>query len=500
MKPNLKPDMDPHMKNSINRGLTLALVSAGAASCSSQPATPPLERMNVIYILADDLGYGDLGCTGSTKILTPNIDRMRAEGMLFTQHYSGSTVSAPSRSALMTGLHTGHTPIRGNLEIEGEGQAPLPAGTWTLGRMFHEAGYVTGAFGKWGLGYPGSEGDPVYQGFDRFFGYNCQRQAHRYYPDHLWSNLDRVELEKNRDGACGTYAPDRIQQEALQFIRENRDRPFFLYLPVIQPHAELLAPDDEILRSYRGKFDERPYVNKGGDYRPGPVLSNYCSQAEPYATFAAMVTRIDRYVGEVFALLRELGLDRRTLVLFTSDNGPHREGGANPDYFDSYGPFRGVKRDLYEGGIRLPLIAWAPGRIAAESTNDHVCAFWDMLPTFAEVAGVELPDTLATDGISIVPALTGRGLQPEHDYLYWEFHEGGGKQAVRRGEWKAVRQNVQSNPEGPIELYDLSRDLHEDHNVAESHPALVREMDSLMRAARTESPLFRFGNPPLPIE
>lgn len=479
------------MKSPLNKGLALAVVSAGAASCAPQ-AEEPMHRMNVIYILADDLGYGDLGCTGSTKILTPNIDRMRAEGMLFTQHYSGSTVSAPSRSVLMTGQHTGHTPIRGNREMEGEGQTPLPAGTCTLGRMFRQAGYVTGAFGKWGLGYPGSEGDPVYQGFDRFYGYNCQRESHRYYPTHLWDNLERVELEKNRDGACGSYAPDLIQAEALRFLRENRDRPFFLYLPITLPHAELLVPDDEIIRSYRGKFGEKPYLNRGGDYGPKTTVAGYCSQPEPYATFAAMVTRLDRYVGEVFALLKELGLDKNTLVLFTSDNGPHREGGADPDFFDSYGPFRGVKRDLYEGGIRLPLIAWAPGRIEAHSTNDHVCAFWDMLPTFAEIAGAELPDTVVQDGISIVPTLTGAGQQPEHDYLYWEFHEAGGKQAVRQGKWKGVRQGVKKNPDAPIELYDLSTDLHEDRNVAEQYPEVVEKIAAIMQSARTESEIFKF--------
>ena len=482
--------------NNLNKGLVLAAASAGAVSCVREPK-PSLEGMNVIYILADDLGYGDLGCTGGTKILTPNIDRLRAEGMLFTQHYSGTTVSAPSRSSLMTGQHTGHTYIRGNMELDGEGQAPLPADTYTLGRMFQSAGYVTGAFGKWGLGYPGSEGDPVYQGFDRFFGYNCQREAHRYYPKHLWNNLEKVVLEGNQNGERGTYAPDVIHAEALKFIRENQDKPFFLFLPVIQPHAELLVPEDEIIRYYRGKFEERSYVNKGGDYGPNMTVSGYSSQAEPYASFAAMVTRIDKYVGEVMALLKELGLDKKTLVMFTSDNGPHREGGANPDYFGSYGPFRGIKRELYEGGIRLPLIAWAPGNIAAESTSEHLCAFWDMMPTFAGIAGVEVPDSIVQDGISILPALTGMGEQSCHDYLYWEFHEAGGRQAVRRGNWKAVRQHVGADPDGPVELYDLSVDIHEDHDLANRYPEIVREMAVIMRTARTESVLFNFGSPTL---
>lgn len=482
---------------SSNRVLIAAAAAAGFVSCVNQSADRT-GRMNVIYILADDLGYGDLGCTGSMKICTPNLDRMCAEGMLFTQHYAGCTVSAPSRSSLMTGQYTGHTPIRGNREMPGEGQTPLPADTYTMAEMFRSAGYVTGAFGKWGLGYPGSEGDPLRQGFDRFFGYNCQRQAHRYYPDHLWNGRDKFELPDNRDGARKIYAPDLIQAEALRFIRENRDKPFFLYLPVIQPHAELLVPGDELFASYRGRFEERPFVNDAGAYGPNMNVAGFCSQPEPYATYAAMVSRIDRYVGEVLALLRKLGLDRNTLVLFSSDNGPHREGGANPDYFRSSGPFRGLKRDLYEGGIRVPLIAWSPGFIDARADScDHCCAFWDMLPTFAQIAGVEIPDSVSCDGISILPALTGQGVQPEHDYLYWEFHERGGSQAVRFNHWKAVRRHVRKRSDAPIELYDLRTDPREEHDLAEEHKEVVAQIVEILRTARTDSETFNLWEAPL---
>ena len=478
-------------KRAIYPYRVLAIAAAsGIVGCAGDAALPR-EKWNVIYILADDLGYGDLGCTGSTKIRTPHIDRMCREGMLFTQHYAGCAVSAPSRSSLMTGLHTGHTPIRGNREMEGEGQEPLPAGTWTMAEMFRRAGYVTGAFGKWGLGYPGSEGDPLNQGFDRFVGYNCQRQAHRYYPDHLWRDRERLELPENRDGACRTYAPDLIQAEAFNFIRENKGRPFFLYLPVIQPHAELLVPDDELLASYRGQFPERPFVNPEGDYGPGMDVRAYCSQAEPYATYAAMVSRIDRYVGEVLALLKELGIDQKTVVCFSSDNGPHKEGGANPSYFRSSGPFRGIKRDLYEGGIHVPLIVRAPGLVKPGSVSDQNCAFWDMLPTFAQLAGIDIPDGVPCDGISLLPTLSGNEVQPSHEYLYWEFHERGGSQAVRMGYWKGVRRQLRKyGTEASVELYDLRSDPGERHDLAGMHPEVVARMREIMVEARTDSPIF----------
>jgi len=467
---------------------------ASMLSCSGQQDQP----LNVIYILADDMGYADLSCTGQTHFRTPNIDRLASEGMLFTGHYAGCAVSAPSRSCLMTGLHTGHTPIRGNMEIEPEGQQPLPEGTYTLAKMFKEAGYATGAFGKWGLGYPGSEGAPEKMGVDRFFGYNCQRESHRYYPTHLWDNARRLDIEENAEGACGKYAPDMIQARALDFIRENSGRPFFTYLAYTLPHAELLVPDDGNLRQFQGKFEEKPY--KGLDYAKETVPAGYCSQDEPYATFAAMMTRLDGYVGEVLGLLDELGIADRTLVVFTSDNGPHREGGANPDYFRSYGEFRGVKRDLYEGGIRLPMIARLPGTVEAGSSSGELATMWDMFPTFAEIAGVDVSGK-GLDGVSLVPTLTGKGRQIHHDRLYWEFHENGGTIALRKGEWKLIVFGVNGRfdhlgetgyPGLRYELYHIPEDVHEDRDVSAEHPDIVQELIRDIRSFHVPNPDFMF--------
>lgn len=477
----------------MKKELLLTAAAVGAVSAGAQDL--PLKAYNVIYILADDLGYGDLGCYGQTKIETPNIDRLAREGMLFTQHYAGCTVSAPSRSALMTGLHTGHTPIRGNkggTEDDTEGQHPLPADTYTLGDLFRDAGYTTGCFGKWGLGYPGSEGDPTRQGFDEFFGYNCQALAHKYYPTHLWHNRERVEIEGNDLVHKAQYSHDIIQRRTLDFIREKKDGKFFALLAYTLPHAELLVPEDSIVKHYRGCFSEKPYVAKKGDYsKEGKHRINYCSQPEPRTQFAAMVTRLDAYVGQVITLLDELGIRDHTLVIFTSDNGPHREGGADPDFFRSYGPLRGIKRDMYEGGIRTPLIINCPGAVQGGAVSDHVSAFWDMMPTFAEMTGVK--PAVKTDGVSMFPVVFGKKGQQEHEYLYWEFHEAGGRIAVRMGDWKGVRLNVATRPDAPIELYDLSRDIHEDHNVGEQYPRVVRKIERIMKSARTPSPLFNFG-------
>jgi arylsulfatase A len=448
----------------------------------------PSRRPNIVYIVADDLGYGDLGCYGQKTIRTPNLDQMAKEGMRFTQHYSGSTVCAPSRSSLMTGQHTGHTPIRGNKEVRPEGQSPMPADTVTVAKVLKKAGYTTGAFGKWGLGYPGSEGDPTNQGFDEFYGYNCQRIAHNYYPYSLWHNKDKVMLPGNEGTKTGQYGPDLIQKQTLEFIEQNQDKTFLLFVPHVIPHAELFVPDDDIVRSYRGKFDETPYegIDDGPQYKDG----GYGSVKTPKANFAAMVTRLDKHVGEIIHKLKECGIDDNTIVMFTSDNGPHAEGGANPDYFDSNGPLRGQKRDLYEGGIRVPMIARWPGKIAAGTETDHISAFWDVMPTFAELANADLPKNI--DGISFMPALLGKE-QAEHEYLYWEFHERGGKQAVRKGKWKAIRLGVQENPDAPLELYDLEKDLQETNNIAADHPKIVSKMVDIMKNARTDSEIFKFG-------
>jgi len=455
--------------------------------CSLKPsAAPP----NIIYILADDLGYGDLGCYGQEKFSTPYLDQLARDGIRFTRHYSGSTVCAPSRSVLMTGFHTGHTPIRGNREVKPEGQAPLPASAVTMAELLKEAGYVTGAFGKWGLGFPGSEGDPKNQGFDYFFGYNCQRYAHRYYPEYLWENTEKFYLEGNDWTHTHTYAPDVIQQKTIDFIKENKDRNFFAYVPIVIPHAELIVPDDDIYSMYLGTYPEEAFVGRpGADYGPEMNISMYCSQPNPHATFAAMVFRIDSYVGQIVSTLEELGISENTIVMFTSDNGPHQEGGADPAFFNSSGGLRGVKRDLYEGGIRVPFLVSWPGTVEAGRISDHISAFWDVLPTIADLSGFQLDHT---DGLSFLPELLGED-QVSHESLYWEFHERGGKQAVLKDEWKAVRLNVGKDPKGPLELYNLESDPLEKNNVASEHPDLVQIFSQMMEDEREDSKNFNFG-------
>ena len=471
------------MKANVSLGFfsCLALVSCSAESRTDGPP-------NIVFILADDLGYGDLSCYGQKKFSTPNIDRLSAEGMLFTQHYTGCTVSAPSRSSLMTGLHTGHTPIRGNKEWKPEGQWPLPDSSVTVAEILRSKGYTTGAFGKWGLGFVGTEGDPNKQGFDEFYGYNCQRLAHNYFPYYLWHNNEKVMLNNNVGSINGTYAPDVIHKQALEFIDNNREKPFFLFYPTVIPHAELFAKE-EYMKMFRGKFlPEKEYIglDSGPQFRLGP----YGSQPESHAAFAAMVTQLDDYVGELTQKLRILGLDNNTIVIFASDNGPHLEGGADPDFFDSNGPLKGYKRDLYEGGIRTPLIVKWPGKVKPSSISNHISAFWDILPTLAEVAGADT--FLNTDGISFLPELLGRE-QKQHDFLYWEFHEQGGRVALRMGNWKAVKKDIEKLPHGETELYDLSTDTGETTNVASLHPDLVKKVDSLLIKARIRSENFPFS-------
>lgn len=453
-------------------------------------ATPMLaeqkEPMNVIFILCDDLGYGDVGCYGQQRILTPNIDRMAAEGMQFTQHYAGCPVSAPSRCSLQTGLHTGHSQIRGNREIMPEGQEPLGAHTYTVARLMKDAGYATGLFGKWGLGTPGSESTPNKMGYDQFFGYLCQRQAHTYYPSHLWENERRVDFKENLNNAMKTYSQDLIHARAMKFIRENAGHPFFAMLTYTLPHAELNLPHDDVYRMYQKKFgEEKPFVSRGFVENHG----GYNTSPAPHASFAAMVSRLDRYVGDIMTELKRLGIERNTLLVFTSDNGPHAEGGADPNFFKSSGPLRGIKRQVYEGGIRVPFVAWSPGNVPAGVKTDHMAAFWDFMPTMAELTGRKLGTY--TDGISYLPTLLGKDGQRQHPFLYWEFHEEGGRQALRMGEWKLIRQPV--NGQTRTELYHLPSDLHEDHNVAAEHPERVKEMMLVMENARTHSDWFDFG-------
>lgn len=477
--------MKPSKLLAVGSGIIGAVTIAGNAQAAEKG-----KPTNVIFILADDLGIGDVTPYGQKLIKTPNLDRMTREGMRFTQAYSGTAVSAPSRASLMTGLHTGHTHIRGNLRHDPEGQVAMPEGTYTMGQMFKNAGYATGCFGKWGLGYPGSESDPTKVGFDNFFGYNCQTLAHDYYPDHLWDNTTRVEFKENYDQKENTYSADLIHGKALDFMRAQAKagKPFFTFLSYTLPHAELILPKDSVYEEYCRLIpaaEDKAWAEANPN-RKGA----YGATERPYASFASMVTKLDSYVGDVMDMLKELGIEDNTLVVFTSDNGPHKEGGANPDYFTSYGPYRGIKRDLYEGGIRMPFIVRCPGSVPAGVDNDLIMAFWDMLPTFAEVAGSK--DEIATDGISLVPTLTGKEGQKEHEYLYWEFHEGGGKQAIRVGDWKGVRLNVGEPTKTTFELYNLANDVHEDNNVASQHPEIAERLGKMMDTVRTESELFDF--------
>jgi len=430
---------------------------------------------NIIYIMADDLGYGDLSCFGQTKFETPNIDSLAKEGVTFTNYYAGSTVCAPTRCVLMTGMHTGHAFVRGNREVKPEGQAPMPANIVTLPRLLKKAGYTTGMFGKWGLGAPGSASDPV-EHFDTFYGYNCQRQAHTFYPTHLWHNDQKVMLDEK------TYSADLISDQLLQFVRDNKDRPFFAYVPFTIPHAAMHVPEDDHA-PFRKKWPQ--FDNKIGKYK-GPDVKN------PIAAFAGMVTRMDRHVGQLMALLKELGIDDNTIVSFTSDNGPHMEGGHDPKFFNSNGPLKGHKRDLYEGGIRVPFVARWPGKINAGTETDIPVAMWDVLPTCLEIAQVESPDRI--DGISYLPALLGKTAeQPRHEYLYWAFYERGGKQAVRLGKWKGVRNNVGNNPDSTPELYDLTSDIGEMKNVAAEHPNVVKQIEAYMQDAHSPSADWTFA-------
>jgi arylsulfatase A-like enzyme len=445
------------------RSLIVILVVAFAFNLTTAQTRP-----NIIFIHADDLGYGDLSCYGQRKFKTPNIDRLAAEGMRFTQYYAGSTVCAPSRSALMTGQHTGHTRIRGNA------RHPLLPEDVTVAEVLKSAAYKTALIGKWGLGEAGTTGVPNRQGFDYFFGYLNQRHAHNYYPSFLWRNEERSKLrnlvpdEDNEGSGNSTnrvdYTHDLMAEESLKFIEVNGGGPFFLYLAFTIPHANNEAK------------------NKGMEV---PDLGEFASKDWPdqEKAKAAMITRLDRDVGRLMALLKKLGIDDNTLVFFTSDNGPHREGGADPDFFDSNGPLRGIKRDLYEGGIRVPMIARWPKRIKAGAKSDQVWAHWDLPPTLAEVAGVKPPAKI--DGISMLNALLGRR-QRSHEFLYWEFHERGFSQAARMGDWKAVRKS----PDSPIELYDLKNDLGEQNDVAVKHSEVVKKIEEYLKTARTESELW----------
>ena len=457
--------------------------------------TPP---PNIIYILADDLGYNELGSYGQKIIRTPNLDRLADEGMRFTQHYSGSPVCAPSRGTLLTGKNTGNGYIRDNLEMGGwgpdepEGQLPLLDAEVTIAEILKPQGYKTGFVGKWGLGGPDSEGHPNNQGFDLFYGYLCQRVAHNYYPTHLWQNGTPDSLEGNAyfaahqkiDAPLETeqdyydrfaaehYAPDLMLDSALSFLDANKDNPFFLVFATPVPHLALQVPK-ESLDEYPDSLDSEPFL--GGSYLPHP---------RPHAAYAAMITRMDRDIGTLLARLEELGLEDNTIVMFSSDNGTTYSKGVDANYFNSVGEMRGLKGSVFEGGIKVPFIAKWPGKITAGSTSDHVSAFWDVMPTVAELTGASNPP--AIDGASFLPTLLGNADEQQPDKpLYWEYHAFGGMQAVRMGKWKGVRQEIRKQEDSPVQLFDLSTDPNESNDVATSNPDIASEIRRVMDSRST---------------
>lgn len=467
------------LKDAVRTGAGAAVLSlAGGPACR-----PARRKPNIVLILADDLGYAQLGCYGESKIRTPAIDRLAAEGTRFIQAYSGSPVCAPSRSVLLTGRHTGHAHIRDNREIQPEGQEPLPAEMPMLPRLLQKEGYTTGLVGKWGLGFPGSSGEPLRQGFNYFFGYNCQRKAHNHYPPELWRNETRITLEGNDGNATGRqYAPDLFEKEALDFIRTNRCQPFFLFFATTIPHLALQVPEDS-LAEYDGLWPETPYDGSRG----------YFPQSRPRAAYAAMVTRFDRSVGRIMDLLRRLELEDNTLVLFSSDNGPTYDvGGYDMAFFGGAGPFRKHKGYVYEGGIRVPLIARRPAVVPAGRTSPVVISFQDLLPTLLDAAGARSRVPESADGRSILPVIEGRTDSAGICRLYMEFPSYGGQQMARLGRWKAVRQNLIKDPDAPIELYDIETDIGETQNVAAEHPDIVAELRQVMVGEHRPSKEFPF--------
>lgn len=466
--------------------LTVFLVIAatcGATNHAQATDAPP--RPNIIFILADDMGYNDLGSYGAKLIKTPRLDRFAAEGMRFTQHYAGSAVCAPSRCTFITGQHTGHTPIRGNLRLGLSGDIPLPARTVTLPGLLAKAGYTNAVVGKWGLGIETTSGNPLKQGFHHYFGYLDQVLAHNHTPEFLMRNDERIPLankvqyvsKDHWSRGIGSYplemkefSQDHFTREALKFVENHRDKPFFLYYPAAIPHD-----NGEALLGKR--------------YSEVPSFSIYADMpwTEEEKGYAAMITYLDTELGKLFDKLTQLGLDENTLIIFTSDNG-----GDSPDRFRglSNQPFRGHKRDLYEGGLRVPMLARWKGTVPAGALSDHASANWDFLPTFCELAGIPVP--AAIDGISMTSSLLAKGGQREHDHFYWEFHEKGKKQAVLKGPWKAVRLDVSRNPRGPIELYNLDADPGETRDVSAQHPETVAELTRLMDSSRTKDPNWTF--------
>lgn len=508
---------------------TLGAIAAITTPALAQDNAAQGQRPNIIYIMCDDMGYGDLGCYGQQLIATPNIDRLASQGMLFTQAYAGSPVSAPSRATFMTGQHTGHTHVRGNKEYWRNtaqvypeyngltdysvvGQEPYTTDHVIIPEIFKDNGYTTGMFGKWAGGYEGSASTPDKRGIDEYYGYICQFQAHLYYPNFLNefsrsagdTETHRVTLEQNVQHAMygadylnrAQYSADMIHQKALGWLdKQTADQPFLGIFTYTLPHAELLQPDDEILQAYKDKFcecEEKVFNgDQGSRYNPTPIA---------HAQFAGMITRLDQQVGEIMAKLEEKGLADNTVLIFTSDNGPHEEGGADPNFFNRDGLLRGTKRSTTEGGIRIPFIVRWPGQINPGSVSDHQFAFYDLMATFCDIAGIENYEERYRnpnltndyfDGISIYPTLTGKGEQQCHDALYWEFHETN-MLGVRKGNWKLVVRN------GNCELYDLATDLHEDNNIASKYPEIVSELKAIIHREHIEPTVSQFKNLTIP--
>ena len=496
--------------------ITLLIVSL-FTNCEKQEELKKT-KPNIIYILADDLGYGELGVYGQEKIQTPNIDALAKNGMLFTQHYAGAPVCAPSRYMLLTGKHAGHARIRGNDEWASrgdvwnyekavndpnlEGQRPILNSTVTLGEVLQNAGYTTGIVGKWGLGAPLTEGIPTKNGFDFFYGYNCQRQAHQLYPKHLWKNEEKIwlnndiippgtPLDKDADimdlssykkYQQKDYAPALMQKEVLKFITQNKDQPFFMYYATPLPHLPLQVPQEYVDQYVKIFGDEKPYTGKA-----------YFPNRYPHAAYAGMITYLDDQVGEIVDKLKELGIYENTLIIFTSDNGPSYLGGVDAEYFNSARPFDNsygrTKGFTYEGGIRIPMIASWPNKIKPGTRTDHISAFWDVLPTFGDLVKEKNPEGI--DGISFLPTLLNGKNQKEHEFLYWEFPSYQGQQAVRMGEWKGIRKNIfKGNMK--IELYNLKNDLTESIDVSDQHPEIVSQIEQIMKREHTPADIERF--------
>jgi arylsulfatase A-like enzyme len=490
--------MNSVMANRLTTIVAASLLLLASACKTEQP--PP----NIIYILADDLGYNEIGAYGQQMIKTPTLDQLARDGMRFTQHYSGSPVCAPSRGSLLTGKHTGTAYVRDNFEVGGwgpdepEGQLPLLDAEITIAEMLKPAGYATGFVGKWGLGGPDSEGHPNNQGFDRFYGYLCQRIAHNYYPTHLWSDSEADSLDNGEwfaahqtldapfatdqeyyDRFAGNdYAPDLMREAAVDFIDQHASDPFFLVFASPVPHLALQVPE-ESLKEYPDSMDTGPFL--GGPYLPHP---------RPKAAYAAMITRMDSDIATILERLEAHGIDDNTIVMFSSDNGATYVDGSYPDYFDSVGEFRGLKGSVFEGGIRVPMIVRWPGTVEAGSDTDHVSAFWDVMPTIAEMAGAQIPEGI--DGESFLPALRGDTTEKDRSPLYWEYHAFGGMQAVRMGEWKGVRLQIRRQEDSPVLLFNLNDDPSETTDVSAEHPDVVAQIRAFMDA-RTPSHLDRWN-------